>query len=69
MLSLTNIIIFISVIFFNEECEEKGMHTTSTAFIVTIKRKLIVLVGWSFFFYLYTTELPGISQIHNSLIS
>lgn len=68
VLSLTNIIIFISVIFFNEECEKKGMHTTSTAFIVTIKRKLIVSVGWSFF-YLYITELPGISQIHNSLIS
>lgn len=68
VLSLTNIIIFISVIFFNEECEKKGMHATSRAFIVTIKRKLIVSVGWSFF-YLCITELPGISQIHNSLIS
>lgn len=50
VLSLINIIIFISVIFFNEECEEKGMYIISIVFIVMIKCKLIVLVGWFFFF-------------------
>lgn len=61
VLSLINIIIFISVIFFNEECEEKGMYIISIVFIVMIKCKLIVLVGWFFFFYLYIIELFGIS--------
>lgn len=66
VLSLTNIIIFISVIFLTKSVKKR--ECIQPAFIVTIKRKLIVSVGWSFF-YLYITELPGISQIHNSLIS
>lgn len=60
VLSLINIIIFISVIFLMKSVKKKGMYIISIVFIVMIKCKLIVLVGW-FFFYLYIIELFGIS--------